>query len=89
MQRGQAIVEFVVVLPVLLLFFFAAHWLLNLQHQKSSLQNQAANASWLLSRMASPDTDEDPAAQPLNAFKTQGSGSSGSFFSCRTMTLPY
>lgn len=74
MQRGQALIEGVVIIPLLLLLMLAAHWLLNLQLQKARIQNKAANTAWFLSRVASSDATRESITQRLRALKTKDEG---------------
>lgn len=85
MQRGQALVEFVVIIPALLLLMISAHWLLSLQHQKSTLQTQAANTAWLLSRLASTDANQQSITQRFYALKANSVGLSLSSLGLKTL----
>ncbi|MGG4603474.1 TadE family protein [Paenalcaligenes sp. Me131] len=54
-QRGQAIVESIIVLPVLMGLLFMAHWLLYAQHEKSRVQLAAAHGAFLRAQLWSAD----------------------------------
>ena len=80
MQRGQAMVELIILLPLLLLSVMAAHWLLNLQYQKSTLQSKAAESAWLLTRLASADVDKHTPLQRLSSHSKLHSSPTGHAF---------
>ncbi|TGV06821.1 pilus assembly protein [Alcaligenaceae bacterium 429] len=54
-QRGQAVVESIIVLPVLMGLLFMAHWLLYAQHEKSRIQLAAAHGAFLRAQLWSAD----------------------------------
>lgn len=57
-QSGQAFVELLLVMPVMLLLMAAAHWLFTLQHTQSVIQVRATDDAWRLTRLAM--TGEQP-----------------------------
>ena len=54
-QRGQAMVESIVLFPIVMVVLFMAHWLLYAQHEKSRLQLAAAHGAFLRTTLWSAD----------------------------------
>ncbi|MGO3891110.1 MAG: hypothetical protein ACTJHW_09050 [Paenalcaligenes sp.] len=66
-QRGQAMVEGIVLFPVLVAVLVMAHWLLYAQHEKSRLQLAAAHGAFLRTKLWSADLALTP--QQRNALQ--------------------
>lgn len=54
-QRGQAMVESILLFPILMAVLFMAHWLLYAQHEKSRVQLAAAHGAFLRTKLWSAD----------------------------------